>query len=131
MSIKKVEQIAKDIKTLSKLVREMTQALKQTKLELYSELDMAFHHQVADATHNRYMVHMFVTIRGLMEQFIRETFTVLPGLLDRSLGFHNLIWEGIRDRDVKKVKIDEAICTGCGVCADICPESAIIREVNQ
>ncbi len=27
-----------------------------------------------------------------------------------------------------KSTIDEAICTGCGVCADICPSGAIVRE---
>ncbi|MBU4319212.1 MAG: 4Fe-4S binding protein [Proteobacteria bacterium] len=27
-------------------------------------------------------------------------------------------------------RIDEAICVGCGVCGDICPEQAIIREEN-
>jgi indolepyruvate ferredoxin oxidoreductase alpha subunit len=27
-----------------------------------------------------------------------------------------------------KARIDEAICTGCGVCADICPQSAILKE---
>jgi len=26
-------------------------------------------------------------------------------------------------------RIDEVVCSGCGVCADICPASAIIREV--
>lgn len=35
-----------------------------------------------------------------------------------------LIW----DRDTKKTKVDEAICSGCGVCVDICPRSAILRE---
>jgi indolepyruvate ferredoxin oxidoreductase alpha subunit len=35
-----------------------------------------------------------------------------------------LIW----DRDAKKARIDEAICSGCGVCVDICPRSAIVRE---
>lgn len=38
-----------------------------------------------------------------------------------------LIW----DRDDKKARIDEAICTGCGVCVEICPRSAIVREANQ
>jgi indolepyruvate ferredoxin oxidoreductase alpha subunit len=27
-----------------------------------------------------------------------------------------------------KARIDEAICTGCGVCVDICPQSAILKE---
>jgi indolepyruvate ferredoxin oxidoreductase alpha subunit len=37
-----------------------------------------------------------------------------------------LIW----DRNAKKAKIDEAICDGCGVCVDICPQSAIVREAS-
>jgi indolepyruvate ferredoxin oxidoreductase alpha subunit len=35
-----------------------------------------------------------------------------------------LVW----DKTTGKAGIDEAICTGCGVCADICPQSAILRE---
>jgi indolepyruvate ferredoxin oxidoreductase alpha subunit len=30
--------------------------------------------------------------------------------------------------NTKKAEIDQAICAGCGVCVDICPESAITRE---
>jgi indolepyruvate ferredoxin oxidoreductase, alpha subunit len=33
------------------------------------------------------------------------------------------------DRSTGKAGIDEAICTGCGVCAEICPTSAIRKEV--
>jgi indolepyruvate ferredoxin oxidoreductase alpha subunit len=37
---------------------------------------------------------------------------------------------GLRwDRATGKAGIDEAICTGCGVCAEICPASAIKKEV--
>lgn len=35
-----------------------------------------------------------------------------------------IIWNEV----TKKAEIDEAICIGCGVCATICPKSAIIRE---
>ena len=35
----------------------------------------------------------------------------------------------ILDKGTGKAKIDEVICTGCGVCADICPQGAIIKEV--
>jgi indolepyruvate ferredoxin oxidoreductase alpha subunit len=37
-----------------------------------------------------------------------------------------LIW----NKDKGKSQIDEVICNGCGVCADICPRTAIIREEN-
>ena len=35
-----------------------------------------------------------------------------------------LVW----DAGIGKTRIDEAICTGCGVCAEICPQSAILKE---
>ena len=36
---------------------------------------------------------------------------------------------GLRwDRDAARAAVDEAICVGCGVCTDICPQSAIVRE---
>lgn len=38
-----------------------------------------------------------------------------------------IIW----DRVNKVARIDEVICNGCGVCADICPEGAITREVTH
>jgi indolepyruvate ferredoxin oxidoreductase, alpha subunit len=35
-----------------------------------------------------------------------------------------LVW----DKDRKKAMVNEVICTGCGVCASICPEKAIERK---
>ncbi len=35
-----------------------------------------------------------------------------------------LVW----DKEAAKAKIDEVICVGCGICADICPQEAIIRK---
>jgi DNA-binding FadR family transcriptional regulator len=45
------------------------------------------------------MVHLFLTIRRIMEQFITESFSALPTMLDRSLGDHKRIYEAIRHRD--------------------------------
>jgi len=37
-----------------------------------------------------------------------------------------IIW----DQNIKKARIDEAVCTGCGVCVDLCPRGAIVIEGN-
>jgi indolepyruvate ferredoxin oxidoreductase alpha subunit len=36
-----------------------------------------------------------------------------------------LIW----DKHGQKARIDDVLCAGCGVCTDICPQAAIIKEV--
>ena len=38
-----------------------------------------------------------------------------------------LIWDPVQG----KTRIDEVICSECGVCADICPEGAITKEAAQ
>jgi indolepyruvate ferredoxin oxidoreductase alpha subunit len=35
-----------------------------------------------------------------------------------------IIW----DHEAKKARIDEVVCTGCGVCATLCPQGAIMVE---
>jgi len=35
-----------------------------------------------------------------------------------------LIW----DESAQKAAVDEVICVGCGICTDICPQGAIVRE---
>jgi indolepyruvate ferredoxin oxidoreductase alpha subunit len=43
--------------------------------------------------------------------------------------FHcpGLMWDG----KAGKAAIDEVMCAGCGVCADICPKGAIIKEAIE
>jgi indolepyruvate ferredoxin oxidoreductase alpha subunit len=38
-----------------------------------------------------------------------------------------LVW----DEATQAARIDEVICTGCGVCADICPHDAILKQEAQ
>jgi len=45
-------------------------------------------------------------------------------LCTRIFGCPGLMW----DTETGRAAIDEAICVGCGLCADICPADAIIRE---
>ena len=45
-------------------------------------------------------------------------------LCTRLFGCPGLMW----DKEAGKAAIDEALCVGCGLCTDICPANAIIRE---
>ena len=42
----------------------------------------------------------------------------------RLFGCPGLMW----DKEAGKAKIDEALCTGCGLCTEICPQGAITKE---
>jgi indolepyruvate ferredoxin oxidoreductase alpha subunit len=48
-------------------------------------------------------------------------------LCTRIFGCPGLIW----DKSRSKARIDEVICVGCGVCADICPAGAIRRQPDD
>jgi len=45
-------------------------------------------------------------------------------LCTRVFSCPGLVW----DKDAGKAMIDEAVCAGCGLCAEICPQGAIVKE---
>jgi DNA-binding FadR family transcriptional regulator len=78
------------------LIKEMTRSLKEGRIDDYIEQDVAFHFLIAKASHNRFLVNLFVTIRGFMEQYMRESFHLLPWMLERSLKFHRNIYQAVK-----------------------------------
>jgi DNA-binding FadR family transcriptional regulator len=78
------------------LIKEMTRSLKEGRIDDYIEQDIAFHFLIAKGSHNRFLVNLFVTIRGFMEQYMRESFRLLPWMLERSLKFHQNICQAIK-----------------------------------
>jgi len=84
------------------LIKEMTRSLKEGRIDDYIEQDVAFHFSIAKASHNRFLVNLFVTIRGFMEQYMRESFHLLPYMLERSLKFHQNIYQAIGDGNHSK-----------------------------
>ena len=90
------------IRELADITGKMKQALKERKEDEYTSLDVQFHFLIAKASGNQVMNYFLTNIREYLEQFIQETFSVLPGLLKRSLKFHVNIYLAIKDRDSKK-----------------------------
>jgi GntR family transcriptional repressor for pyruvate dehydrogenase complex len=96
------------INEMGTLIKEMPRSLKEGRIDDYIEQDVAFHFLIAKASHNRFLVNLFVTIRGFMEQYMRESFHLLPYMLERSLKFHQNIYQsvkaGSRSRAVSQMK---------------------------
>jgi GntR family transcriptional repressor for pyruvate dehydrogenase complex len=86
---------SEQINEMGLLIKEMTRSLKEGRIDDYIEQDVAFHFSIAKASHNRFLVNLFVTIRGFMEQYMRESFHLLPYMLERSLKFHQNIYQAI------------------------------------
>lgn len=88
-----------EVAELGRLFIAMADAVQTSDQVAYVLRDAEFHHLLAKATGNRFMVHLFLTIRRIMEQFITESFSALPGMLDRSLADHKRIYQAILRRD--------------------------------
>lgn len=89
----------KQVVEMGHLVKEMTRSIKEGKMDDYIEQDVAFHFLIAKGSHNRFLINLFVTIRGFMEQYMRESFHLLPWMLERSLKFHQNIYQAVKDRN--------------------------------
>lgn len=84
---------------MGRIVEAMHTAAAENRQDDYGRLDADFHHLLAKATGNRFMVHLFLTIRRIMEQFITESFSALPRMLGRSLSDHKRIYAALLRHD--------------------------------
>jgi len=90
------------IKEMDSLIKEMPRSLKEGRIDDYIGHDLAFHYLIAKASHNRFLINIFITIRGFLEQYMRESFRVMPWMLARSLKFHQNIYQAIKNKSVPK-----------------------------
>lgn len=88
-----------EINEMGRMIDNMEQALKDGRKDDYEAADINFHCLVAKASQNQFLIHFSVTIRGIMERFIRELFRILPNRYARSMTFHRRIYEAIRQRE--------------------------------
>lgn len=92
-------------KEMDSIMREMQKSLKEGRIDDYIGHDLAFHYLIAKASHNRFLINIFVTIRGFLEQYMRESFRVMPWMLTRSLRFHQNIYHAIKKGSVAKAAL--------------------------
>jgi GntR family transcriptional repressor for pyruvate dehydrogenase complex len=90
---------SQEIAEMTAIISDLAEALQENRVSDFMVKDMKFHYLIAKATHNQVMVHLYLTIQRLIEQFIQETMTVLPGLAARSLSFHRDICRAVTERD--------------------------------
>jgi GntR family transcriptional repressor for pyruvate dehydrogenase complex len=106
---KKIESIAielaaerinkKDIKDLDVSIRKMEDYYKNDKPYEYYKEDINFHYLIAKSSHNRYILQTIVYLKILMGKFMRESFEVIPNLLQNSLEHHRAILLALKNRD--------------------------------
>jgi GntR family transcriptional repressor for pyruvate dehydrogenase complex len=93
-----------EILKLESTVERMRKALNEGQTEAYVEMDVSFHISIAEAAHNRFILHQIVSIRGFLEQFMQESFGVLPGMFERSFKFHLAIFSAIKERNLRRAR---------------------------
>lgn len=100
LSVKNIK--SDQIKEMDSLIKEMHKSLNEDRIDDYIGLDLAFHYLIAKASHNRFLINIFITIRGFLEQYMRESFRVMPWMLARSLKFHQNIYQAIKNENISK-----------------------------
>lgn len=91
-----------ETKALDACIKRMRRLIDKGDIQGYLREDVSFHYQLANATRNRYIIHMFVTIRSLMEQFIRIAFNSSHELIENSFDHHQVIVQALQDGDKER-----------------------------
>jgi len=89
----------KELAAIAKDLERMRESILGDNVDEYWKNDVAFHAAIANASHNRYLIHMFITIRGLMERFMNEGFHLDSSFRVRSFDFHERIYKALQARD--------------------------------
>ncbi len=91
-----------ELSSLKHVLSEMNALATKGDVEGYRERDLVFHHLIAQAAHNRFVLHLFMTIRRFLEQFLKESFDVMPDMLKHSQMGHKGIFSALESRDRKR-----------------------------
>ena len=91
-----------EIAEIGKVMDEMKDAVSRNAIDDYQGLDLVFHSLLARAAHNRFVTHLFQEIRRSFEQFLKEAFSIMPVMMERSMNEHAEIYAAISSRDQER-----------------------------
>lgn len=90
---------AKDVREIGGSLEKMERFFAEGKRRDYLKEDLNFHYLIAKASRNRYLLQMLINLKLLMEEFMRESFDEIDGLLDNSLIHHRTIYAAVAEKD--------------------------------
>jgi len=91
-----------DIKVIENILKKMSEKANQNPYGFITE-DLKFHESIAEAARNRVLYEIFITIRLLLRK-AQEEVVKYPGIMKRSLKYHQQIFEAIKKQNVLKAE---------------------------
>ena len=91
-----------DIEIIGNILKKMSTIVNQNPNEFIAE-DIKFHEAIAEAAQNRVLYEIFITIRLLLRK-AQEEVIKFPGIMKRSLKYHQQIFEAIKMQNVSKAE---------------------------
>jgi GntR family transcriptional repressor for pyruvate dehydrogenase complex len=88
-----------EIEEIGRVLKSMEESAEPARMKEYVEWDLMYHHLIALAAHNRFAKTLFQNIRLAFEQFLKEAFSVMPHMLERSVEDHRKIYQALAARD--------------------------------
>jgi len=91
-----------DIEMIEKILKEMSEKANYNTHE-FVNADIRFHEAIAEAAQNRVLYEIFVAVRLLLRK-AQEEVIKYPGIMKRSLKYHQQIFEAIKKQNVSKAE---------------------------
>lgn len=93
-----------EIAGLEELVARMAIALREKDITAYIECDAELHFEIAKASHNRFIIHIYINMMGTLSQYIRESCKAIPWMVAPTFKYHEGIVSAIKLRNLTKAK---------------------------
>jgi len=95
-----------EINQLGRITEKLSRLAADQLVEEYRLMDIQFHYEIARAAHNRFLLHLFVTIRQFLNQFFAESFRLEPDILRKAQKHHEKIFMALKTGDKKRARAE-------------------------